>query len=122
MNISYNWLREYIDHGLTPEELSAALTGIGLEVEAFEPTGGLPDLDGFVTGRVLTCEKHPDADRLSLTTVDTGTGHPLDIVCGAPNVKAGQAVIIALPGANVTIGDKSFVIKKTKIRVLILKE
>jgi len=65
---------------------------------------------------VLTCEKHPDADRLSLTTVDTGTGHPLDIVCGAPNVKAGQAVIIALPGANVTIGDKSFVIKKTKIR------
>jgi len=116
MNVSYNWLKQYIDHNLTPEELATVLTGIGLEVESMEPAGDSIKLDCFVTGKVLTCAKHPDADKLTVTTVDAGQEKPLEIVCGAPNVKAGQNVIVALPGATVKAGNSTFVIKKTKIR------
>ncbi|MCK7540749.1 MAG: hypothetical protein MZV63_62620 [Marinilabiliales bacterium] len=93
MKISYNWLREYLNFDAGAEELSAILTGLGLEVEGVEEwvsvRGGMK---GIVVGRVLTCERHPDADRLSVTTVDAGGTEPLHIVCGAPNVAAGQLV------------------------------
>lgn len=117
MKISYNWLREYLDFDAGTEELSAILTGLGLEVEGIEEwesiSGGM---QGVVIGRVLTCERHPDADRLSVTTVDAGGPEPLQIVCGAPNVAAGQVVAVALPGATVFHGDERFEIKRSKIR------
>ena len=117
MKISYNWLREYLDFDAGTEELSAILTGLGLEVEGIEEwesiSGGM---QGVVIGRVLTCERHPDADRLSVTTVDAGGPEPLQIVCGAPNVAAGQVVAVALPGASVFHGDERFEIKRSKIR------
>ena len=101
MTISYNWLKEYIDIPESPEEIGKILTSTGLEVEsvhAFETIKG--GLEGLVVGEVLTCTKHPNADKLSLTTVDAGQGQPLHIVCGAPNVAAGQKVIVALVGTN----------------------
>jgi phenylalanyl-tRNA synthetase beta chain len=117
MKISYNWLREYLDFDAGVEELSAILTGLGLEVEGIEEwesiSGGM---QGVVIGRVLTCDRHPDADRLSVTTVDAGGPEPLQIVCGAPNVAAGQVVAVALPGATVFHGDERFEIKRSKIR------
>ncbi len=117
MKISYNWLREYLDFGSGPDELSSVLTSLGLEVEGMEEwvsvRGGMK---GVVVGRVLTCERHPDADRLSVTTVDTGGTEPLHIVCGAPNVAAGQLVAVALPGTMVFHGDEQFEIKRSKIR------
>ena len=117
MKISYNWLRDYLDFDAGVEELSAILTGLGLEVEGIEEwesiNGGM---QGVVIGRVLTCERHPDADRLSVTTVDAGGPEPLQIVCGAPNVAAGQMVAVALPGAWVFHGDERFEIKRSKIR------
>ena len=117
MKISYNWLRDYLDFDAQPDELSSVLTSLGLEVEDVEEwvsvKGGMK---GVVIGRVLTCEKHPDADRLSVTTVDTGGPDPLHIVCGAPNVAAGQVVAVALPGTMVFHGDEQFEIKKSKIR------
>ncbi len=117
MKISYNWLREYLDFDAGVEELSAILTGLGLEVEGVEEwvsvRGGMK---GVVVGRVLTCGKHPDADRLSVTTVDTGGPEPLNIVCGAPNVAAGQLVPVALPGTMVFHGNEQFEIKRSKIR------
>jgi len=120
MNISYNWLKDYISTDLSPEEISKILTDIGLEVEATETlekvSGGLK---GFVTGKVLSCEKHPDADRLSVTTVDTGSEKPLQIVCGAPNVATGQCVIIATEGSIVSSGDNNIKIKRSKIRGVI---
>ena len=95
MNISYNWLREYLDFDAQPDELSSVLTSLGLEVEGMEEwvsvKGGM---NGVVVGRVLTCGRHPDADRLSVTTVDVGGTEPLHIVCGAPNVAAGQTVAV----------------------------
>lgn len=118
MIISYQWLAAYLPESLPVAELSNILTSIGLEVEAVEKTetvkGGL---EGLVTGYVLTCEKHPNADKLSVTTVDVGSGTPLHIVCGAPNVAAGQKVIVAVVGTTVhpTEGE-SFLIKKAKIR------
>lgn len=118
MKISGNWLRQFIDYNGTSEELSALLTGVGLEVEAFEEWESLKGgLKGIVTGKVLTCEKHPNADKLHVTTVDTGEGTPRAIVCGAPNIAAGQHVIVALPGAIMypASGDP-FEIKKSKIR------
>lgn len=118
MTISYNWLKEYIDIPESAEELSQILTSTGLEVESvetFETVKG--GLKGLVIGEVLTCSKHPNADKLSLTTVDVGGGKVLPIVCGAPNVAAGQRVVVALPGTTLYTPDgKSFVIKATKIR------
>ena len=118
MTISYNWLKEYIDIPESPEEIATVLTSTGLEVESihsFESVkGGLKDL---LIGEVLTCTKHPNADKLSITTVDVGQTHPLHIVCGASNVAAGQKVIVALPGTTVhpTKGEP-FTIKLAKIR------
>ena len=118
MIISYQWLLEYLPQPLPVNELSKILTSIGLEVEAVDPVESIRGgLEGLVIGEVLTCEKHPNADKLSITTVNTGTGEPLHIVCGAPNVAAGQKVIVAPVGAIVHPTDGApFQIKKAKIR------
>ncbi len=119
MKISYNWLKEYIKADLTPEKTSEILTSIGLEVESLEKSETIKgDLEGVVVGEVLTCEKHPDADKLSLTTVDVGTGEALQIVCGAPNVAKGQKVLVATVGTTLypTGSDEGFKIKRSKIR------
>jgi phenylalanyl-tRNA synthetase beta chain len=117
MNISYHWLKEYIDFPLNPEELAAALTSIGLETGSIEEVETIKGgLKGLVTGKVLTCENHPDSDHLHVTTVDLGDGVPQQIVCGAPNVAAGQKVIVATIGTKLYSGDESFTIKKSKIR------
>lgn len=118
MKISINRLKKYIALTESPEEIAALLTRSGLEVEGVEEFVSLPGgLEGIVIGEVLTCEKHPDADKLSLTTVDIGTGTPSQIVCGAPNVAKGQKVVIATVGAKLypTTGEP-FEIKKAKIR------
>jgi len=118
MTISYNWLKDYIDIPESPEEIGKVLTSTGLEVEKVEEhetvTGGLK---GLVIGTVVTCAKHPNADKLSVTTVDVGGGNVHPIVCGAPNVAAGQRVVVALPGTTVypTKGEP-FTIKNAKIR------
>ncbi len=119
MNISYKWLKEYVDTTLTPEEVSAALTSIGLEtggVERVETIRG--GLAGIVIGKVLTCVEHPDSDHLHITTVDLGFPEgPVQIVCGAPNVAAGQTVVVATVGTTLYGPDgESFKIKKSKIR------
>lgn len=118
MKISYNWLKQYIDHDWSPAELGHRLTMAGLEVEGIERYDLHPGgMEGIVTGQVLTCAKHPGADKLSLTTVDVGTGAPLSIVCGAPNVAAGQKVIVATVGAKLYPSEgEPFEIKKAKIR------
>lgn len=117
MNISYNWLKQYIDFNLTPDELAAALTSIGLEVGTVEEMESIRGgLKGLVVGHVLTCVEHPDSDHLHITTVDLGDGQPTQIVCGAPNVAAGQHVIVATVGTTLYDGDKEFKIKKSKIR------
>ncbi len=118
MNISYKWLKRYIDTELTPEQVGEALTSLGLEVGALERVetirGGLR---GLVVGHVLTCVEHPNSDHLHITTVDLGNGQePVQIVCGAPNVAAGQKVIVATLGTTLYDGDKEFVIKKSKMR------
>ena len=117
MNISYNWLKEYIDFNLTPEELGAALTSLGLECGTIEKVETIKGgLEGLVVGEVLTCENHPDSDHLHITTVNLGDGNPTQIVCGAPNVAAGQHVVVATVGTKLYDGDKEFAIKKSKIR------
>ncbi|MBK6962568.1 MAG: phenylalanine--tRNA ligase subunit beta [Bacteroidales bacterium] len=117
MKISYNWLRDYITTNLSVEEISHLLTDIGLEVEAVEEFESLKGgLKGVVTGEVKTCERHPNADKLSITTVDVGGPELLNIVCGAPNVAAGQKVVVATIGTVIYHGDESFEIKKSKIR------
>lgn len=117
MNISYKWLKDYIDTDLLPNELGAILTQLGLEVGNIEEIETIKGgLRGLVVGKVLTCEKHPDSDHLSKTTVDTGNGQILPVVCGAPNVAAGQKVIVATVGTTLYDGDKEFQIKKSKIR------
>ena len=119
MNISYNWLKRYIDTDLGAEEVARILTDIGLEVEGFEKIetvkGGL---HGVVVGEVLTCTDHPDSDHLHLTTVDVGAGDPLQIVCGAPNCRAGLKVLCATVGTVLYPGggDEEFKIKRSKIR------
>lgn len=118
MNISYNWLKQYLPIGLTAHEAAELLTHSGLEVEHVVPFSSVEGgLAGIVVGEVLTREKHPDADRLSVTTVNIGTGEPLQIVCGAPNVAAGQKVVVATVGAMLypSTGEP-FEIKKSKIR------
>ncbi len=117
MNISLNWLKDYIQTDLNVEEICEILTSIGLEVggyEKFESIRG--GLKGLVVGEVKTCEPHPDSDHLHITTVDLGDGCLTPIVCGAPNVAAGQKVIVATLGTVLYDGDKEFVIKKSKIR------
>lgn len=118
MKISLNWLKEYYPTDMTAEEISAALTGCGLEVESVEPFESLPGgLCGVVIGEVKECAKHPNADKLSLTKVDVGGAELLSIVCGAPNVAVGQKVVVATTGAMLypTEGEP-FEIKKSKIR------
>ncbi|MBL7863856.1 MAG: phenylalanine--tRNA ligase subunit beta [Cyclobacteriaceae bacterium] len=118
MTVSYNWLKEYIDLPESAEEIAETLTSTGLEVESVHPFDSIKGgLKGLVIGEVLTCIKHPKADKLSLTTVDVGQPAPLSIVCGAPNVKAGQKVIVATPGTTLypSKGDP-FIIQSTKIR------
>ena len=119
MNISYNWLKRYIETNLPAEEVARILTDIGLEVEGFEKIetvkGGLR---GVVVGQVVTCTDHPDSDHLHVTTVDVGTGEPLQIVCGAANCRAGLKVLCATVGAVLypNGGDEEFKIKRSKIR------
>ncbi len=118
MKISYNWLKNYVDFNLTPKDLGEVLTGVGLEVEDVIPFETLQGgLEGVVIGEVKECGKHPDADKLSVTKVDVGTGELLQIVCGAPNVAAGQKVVVALVGSTLypATGEK-LQIKKAKIR------
>ncbi|HVV55152.1 MAG TPA: phenylalanine--tRNA ligase subunit beta [Mucilaginibacter sp.] len=118
MKISYNWLKQFIETNGSPEELSQILTGIGLEVESLERVQAVPGgLEGLVIGYVKDRWQHPNADRLSLTKVDIGTGADLQIVCGAPNVAAGQKVVVAPVGTTVhPTGGEPFKINKSKIR------
>lgn len=117
MNISYKWLKRYIDFSLSPRELTAALTSLGLECDHVEEVESIKGgLRGLVVGKVLTCEPHPNSDHLHITTVDLGDGHPQTIVCGAPNVATGQTVVVATLGTTLYAGDKEFQIKKSKIR------
>ena len=117
MNISYKWLKEYVDFDLTPQEVCDALTSTGLEVGALEEVQSVKGgLKGLYVGKVLTCEMHPNSDHLHVTTVDLGHEKPSQIVCGAPNVTAGQKVIVADLGCVLYDGDKEFVIKKSKLR------
>lgn len=117
MNISYKWLKEYVDFNLTPQEVCDALTSEGLEVDSLEEVQSIKGgLKGLFVGKVLTCEAHPNSDHLHVTTVDLGHETPSQIVCGAPNVAAGQKVIVADLGCVLYDGDKEFVIKKSKLR------
>ena len=117
MNISYKWLKEYVDFDLTPQQVCDALTSTGLEVDALEEVQSIKGgLKGLYVGKVLTCEMHPNSDHLHVTTVDLGKGEPSQIVCGAPNVAAGQKVIVADLGCVLYDGDQEFVIKKSKLR------
>ena len=118
MNISYNWLREYLQFEMTPQQTADMLTSIGLETGSVEEIqtirGGL---EGLVIGEVLTCTTHPNSDHLHLTTVNTGNGEePLKIVCGAPNVAAGQKVVVATVGTKLWFGEEEITIKRSKIR------
>ncbi len=117
MNISYNWLKEYVDFDLTPQEVSDALTSIGLEVDALEEVQTIKGgLEGLVIGEVLTCIEHPNSDHLHITTVNLGNSEPQQIVCGAPNVAAGQKVVVATVGTKLYDGEECITIKKSKIR------
>ncbi len=117
MNVSYNWLKRYIDVDMEPTQLSALLTSIGLEVDSMEQRQSIKGgLEGLVVGKVISCEAHPNSDHLHVTKVDVGAEQPLDIVCGAPNVAAGQKVVVATVGTVLYDGDKSFTIKPSKLR------
>ncbi len=117
MNISYNWLKQYVDFDLSADELGAALTSIGLEVGSVEEIQSVKGgLQGLVVGRVITCEAHPNSDHMHVCTVDLGSGEPQQIVCGAPNVAAGQKVIVATLGTKLYDGDDCITIKKSKLR------
>lgn len=121
MNVSYSWLKQYVDFDQTPDEVGRILTSIGLEVAGVEEHESIRGgLEGLVIGKVLTCVEHTNSDHLHVTTVDLGSKFspdgPLQIVCGAPNVSAGQTVVVATVGTTLYSGDESFVIKKGKIR------
>lgn len=117
MKISYNWLKDYISDLPTPEDTSRILTDTGLEVEGLEKFQSIKGgLEGVVIGKVLSCKKHPNADKLSVTTVDVGEERPLPIVCGAPNVAEGQKVAVARVGTTLYMGNESLTLKKVKIR------
>mgnify|MGYP003367275265 FL=1 len=111
MNISYNWLKDYLDFDLQPDEVAAALTSIGLETGGVEEVQTIKGgLEGLVIGEVLTCEEHPNSDHLHITTVNVGGAEPLQIVCGA------QKVVVAVNGTKLYDGDECFTIKRSKIR------
>lgn len=117
MNISYNWLKEYVNFDLTPDEVAAALTSIGLETGDVEEVQSIKGgLEGLVIGEMLTCEPHPNSDHMHITTVNLGQGDPVQIVCGAANVAAGQKVVVATLGTKLYDGDECFTIKKSKLR------
>ena len=117
MNISYNWLKEYVDFTLTPDEVAAALTSIGLETGSVDEVQTIKGgLEGLVIGEVLTCEPHPNSDHMHVTTVNLGQEEPVQIVCGAANVAAGQKVVVATLGTKLYDGDECFTIKKSKLR------
>lgn len=117
MNLSYNWLKEYVNFDLTPDEVAAALTSIGLETGDVEEVQSIKGgLEGLVIGEVLTCEPHPNSDHMHITTVNLGQGDPVQIVCGAANVAAGQKVVVATLGTKLYDGDECFTIKKSKLR------
>ncbi len=118
MNISYNWLKEYIQFDLTPQQTADALTSIGLEAGGVEEIQSIRGgLEGLVIGQVLTCQPHPSSDHLHLTTVDVGNNEAaLNIVCGAPNVAEGQKVVVATIGTKIYFGDNEVTIKRSKIR------
>ena len=117
MNISYNWLKKYINVSETPEAISKVLTSIGLEVGTTETVQTIKGgLEGLVVGEVLTCVNHENSDHLHVTTVNVGGDAPLQIVCGAANVAAGQKVIVATVGTVLYAGEESFTIKRSKIR------
>lgn len=117
MNISYNWLKNYLDLNIPAEEISQLLTDTGLEVEGIKEIESVKGgLKGVVIGEVITKTQHPNADRLSITTVDIGEDEPLQIVCGAPNINVGQKVAVATVGTWLYDGDNKFKIKKGKIR------
>ncbi|MBQ3439765.1 MAG: phenylalanine--tRNA ligase subunit beta, partial [Bacteroidales bacterium] len=114
MKVSYNWLKEYLACDLTAEQVAEAMTSIGIEVDSVEMEEEIPGgLVGVVVAEVLTCVEHPDSDHLHITTVNDGSPEPVTVVCGAPNVAAGQKVLFARIG-TVLPGD--FKIKKSKIR------
>lgn len=117
MKISYNWLREYVPTTQSAESVAKLLTFSGLEVEGLEKVESIKGgLDKYFVGHVLTCEEHPNSDHLHITTVDVGEGRILNIVCGAPNIAAGQKVVVATVGAVVYDEEGSFTIKKSKLR------
>jgi phenylalanyl-tRNA synthetase beta chain len=117
MKISYNWIKDYLKIDIEPAKVAEILTSIGLEIDGMEEWESVKGgLKGVVIGEVLTCKKHPDADKLSVTTVNIGSDQPLNIVCGAPNVAAGQKVPVATVGTIVFKGNESLEIKKSKIR------
>ena len=117
MNISYNWLSNYININQSAEEIGKMLTSIGLEVGGIEEVQTIKGgLDGLIIGEVLSCEIHENSDHLHVTSVNIGSGEPLQIVCGAPNVAAGQKVVVATVGTKLYAGDESFTIKRSKIR------
>lgn len=120
MNISYSWLKKHIDLDMSPEQVAEVLTSIGLEVGGIEEYEGVKGgLRGLVVGKVLTCREHTNSDHLHVTTVDLGaeiSPEPVQIVCGAPNIAAGQTVIVATEGTTLYSGEESFKIKKSKIR------
>ncbi len=114
MKISYNWLKDYLKCDLSPEEVASALTSIGLEVDALEQVESIPGgLAGVIVAEVVECVEHPDSDHLHITKLNTGEGELLQVVCGAPNVAAGQKVLLATVG---TVLGEDFKIKKSKIR------
>ena len=117
MNISYKWLREYVDFDLSAQEVANALTSVGLEVDGVEEVQSIRGgLAGIVIGEVLTCEPHPNSDHMHVCTVNLGQAEPEQIVCGAPNVQAGQKVVVATLGTKLYAGDQEFTIKKSKLR------
>lgn len=117
MDISYKWLKRYINFNESPKELAAAFTSTGLECDQIEEVESIRGgLRGLKIGKVLTCVPHPDSDHMHVTTVDVGADAPLQIVCGAPNVAAGQTVVVATIGTVLYDGDKEFTIKKGKLR------
>ena len=117
MNISYNWLKQYINVNLPAVELGKILTSIGLEVGSVEEVQTIKGgLEGIVIGEVLECVEHENSDHLHVTRVNLGVGEPVQIVCGAPNVAAGQKVVVATVGTKLYSGDESFTIKRSKIR------
>ena len=117
MNISYKWLKEYVDVNLSAEEIAVALTSIGLEVGGVEEVQAIKGgLEGLVVGHVLSMEVHPNSDHMHICQVDLGQGEPVQIVCGAANVDAGQKVIVATLGTKLYSGDECFTIKRSKLR------